>query len=702
MFSKKLENIFTINKLKENITSFDVDLHKLQKEILKGNYIPQPLKRIYIKKNAKKRPIAIANNVDKIVQKTLYLALNEYFDKTFSNHSYGYRPNKSTLKAIKRVKDYIKRKYVTIYKSDFKDFFETINHDKLINLLDIYIEDKRVINLIAQFIESGVLEKNYYDHIEGIHQGDILSPLLSNIYLNQVDMFLERENIEFVRFADDFILFFKEKNPNKKVEKLKKFIQNLDISLNEEKSYYSNIQKGFSFLGCYFHNDKISIDKDRFDKQIKSLEELKSLKFDKFLEKIKQKYEGLNRYYFKLITNTHQLNILKSQIKSIFIDVLVECFKSTTKKDVLSKLNNYNLLDINVDEIIDIAYNKYKSQKILIPKEKIIKQKKKVIKNLIKSSIIVITEYGVFLGISKNKIVLKQKGKITKSFPKSQIKRIIINSKGVSLSSDFVHMCSKNSISIEFIDYKSTPYATIVEYNMSYPKTALKQLEILNTSKRLEYAKEFIRAKIINQKNYLKYHNKYYKNLENEITKIKQLLKKSQKSKTIEELMGYEGSVGAIYWSAIGKILKDDEFKRITKGATDTKNSAFNYGYAILYNKVQVALIRAGLSINISFLHSLSNKPSLVFDMVEQFRTFVVDRAIVFSLNKSDDIKINDSKLTKEAKKRIVEEVNKRLSSLQEYKGTKRSLEDIISLQAYHLVKSINENIKYKSFVARF
>jgi len=703
MFDKKLEDIFSINKLKQNSKNTNIDIHKLQKEILSGTYIPNPVKRIYIKKDKnKKRPIAIANEIDKIVQKTLYLALNEFFDKIFSNHSYGYRPNKGTLKAIKRCKDYIKRKYNNVYKSDYKDFFETINHDKLINLLDIYIDDKRIIRLIAQFVESGILERNYFEHIEGIHQGDVLSPLLSNIYLHQVDMYLERENIEFVRFADDFVLFFKEKNPENKVNKLKEFVKNIDVVLNEEKSFYASINQGFSFLGCHFKNDKISIDKDRFNKQIESFNQLKSLKLEQFLEKLKEKYEGLNRYYFKIITNTNQLNLLKKEIKKVFVDVLVENFKINTKKEIISKLNSYTLLDIDIDEVINTAYDKYKSQKTLIPKEKIIKQKKQVVKNLIKSSIIVISEFGVFLGISKNKIVIKQKGKITKTFPKSQIKRIIINSKGVSLSSSFIYMCAKNSISIEFIDYRYNPYATLVEYNMSYPKTALKQLELLNTPKRLEFAKEFIRAKITNQKNYLKYHNKYYKNLKDEIIKIKQLLQKSKKAKTIEELMGYEGSVGALYWQGIAKILKDEEFKRITKGATDLKNSAFNYGYAILYSKVQVALIKAGLAINISFLHSLSNKPTLVFDMVEEFRTFVVDRAIVFSLNKSDDITIVDSRLTNNAKKRIVEEVNKRLASIQLYNGKKRTIEDIINLQAYHLAKSINENIKYKSFVARF
>lgn len=243
----------------------------------------------------------------------------------------------------------------------------------------------------------------------------------------------------------------------------------------------------------------------------------------------------------------------------------------------------------------------------------------------------------------------------------------------------------------------------IVSHNFAYPKTALKQLQLLNTEKRIEFAKEFVRAKITNQKNYLKYLHKYHKNLENEIKLLAKYLKEVKNANSIEQLLGYEGISANAYWQGIGRVLKEEDFRRVTKGAKDTINSAFNYGYALLYHKVQASLIKAGLGINISFLHSLDKKPVLVFDMIEEFRTFIVDRAIVFALNKSDDVKVDiDGRLTKEAKKRIIEEVNERFASLHIYKKEKRKMEDIIELQAFSLAKAINEDKKYKSFIARF
>ena len=124
MFSLKMEDIVTPENLKNNSKIF-FDFKKVSDELITGKYIPKPLTRIEIPKpNGEKRPIGIADDIDKTIQKTLYIFLNEYFNKTFSNHSYAYRPNKGTLRAIKRVKDYYKRKFIYIYKADIDDFFE--------------------------------------------------------------------------------------------------------------------------------------------------------------------------------------------------------------------------------------------------------------------------------------------------------------------------------------------------------------------------------------------------------------------------------------------------------------------------------------------------------------------------------------------------------------------------------------------------
>lgn len=232
MFSSSLEHIFTEQNLKDSFleissnssgldeisySEFKKDLSKnieaIKLSIIKGTYIPEPLKKIEINKenSNEKRQIAISSIKDKLIQKVLYIALREYFETTFSDKSYAYRKDKSTLKAINRTSQFINEKYHWILKTDIDNFFETINHDKLLKILDRQISDKRVIKLISLFIQIGSFKSyDYFDHYQGVHQGDILSPLLSNIYLDLMDRFLEKIEVLHIRYADDFVVFLKE------------------------------------------------------------------------------------------------------------------------------------------------------------------------------------------------------------------------------------------------------------------------------------------------------------------------------------------------------------------------------------------------------------------------------------------------------------------------------------------------------------
>ena len=145
--------------------------------------------------------------------------------------------------------------------------------------------------------------------------------------------------------------------------------------------------------------------------------------------------------------------------------------------------------------------------------------------------------------------------------------------------------------------------------------------------------------------------------------------------------------------------------KRVTFGAKDIVNSSLNYGYAILYGKVQHSLVHAGLSLNISFLHSIDgNKPTLTFDMIEEFRTFIVDRTIISMINKDEPIKLaNDGLLTKNSRQLISKNIKEKLGSYTMWKKESIKVENIIQTQCYSLAKSIEDNTKpYKPFIGKY
>jgi CRISPR-associated endonuclease Cas1 len=236
---------------------------------------------------------------------------------------------------------------------------------------------------------------------------------------------------------------------------------------------------------------------------------------------------------------------------------------------------------------------------------------------------------------------------------------------------------------------------------------ALLQLELLQRGDALVLAKKFIRGKVKNQLNYLKYIDRYHDELEDYIDKMERAVKTNiKKAETVSQLMGYEGEIATLYWQALVQILEDkSNFEgRENRGAKDIVNVALNYGYAILYARIQNALLRAGLALHISFLHSLQEgKPTLVFDFIEEFRAFVVDRAVVSMVNKNEPLKMNkDGKLTKESAQLIVKNIKERLGVYTKYRGASKKVETIIREQSYLLARHIRGEDIYKPFIGKY
>lgn len=743
MFTKPLQYIFTkkafkmayeeINKNSSGLDEvsflefekdFNNNIDEIITNILKDNYIPEPIKRIEIDKpnSDKTRPIGLSAIKDKLVQKVIYANINPYFDKILSSNSYAYRPFITTINALDKVSLYLKQENFIILKTDIKDFFETIDQDILLSILVEHIEDRSLIRVISLFLQIGGFDKTIYkNHKIGIYQGDILSPLLSNIYLNVMDKYLEKKSIIFVRFADDFVLFFKDKKiASTQLKSLKKFLdKNLKLSLSKEKTHITHINDGFTFLGVHFEGKTKTVDNDRFQKSLSKLHQLSKNRsgFDKYIYDINNYLQGIKNYYLKIITkNNTQLDLLKEHfINSIAHKIYLSKENKTikTKKEFkifLEKINFYILYSDNQNKYIDLiiakGYEKYASSKSYKePISKINKKKNQYSKKFANESTLHISTPGLWLGISKNKFTLKKYGKIQHSFSVDKIKRIILEGKGYSLSSDVIKKCATNSITIDFINKDALPYASLITYKATLTQMIHKQSLIINTPQQLILAKEFIKGKSKNQINYIKYLDKYHKILNNNIYKMQKILKNIKKAITINELMGYEGSISSIYWESLRLILEVPFEKRITFGAKDIVNSSLNYGYAILYGKIQHSLVHAGLSLNISFLHSFdTKKPTLTFDMIEEFRSFIVDRTIISLLNKDEPIKLgNDGLLTKPSRQLISKNIKEKLGSYTMWKKVSIKVEDIIMTQCYNLAKFVrnNEN-KYKAFIGKY
>jgi len=319
--------------------------------------------------------------------------------------------------------------------------------------------------------------------------------------------------------------------------------------------------------------------------------------------------------------------------------------------------------------------------------------------------------FGISLGTSKGKIIVKKEGNKLFSTPKTLCDRIIIASKGVNISSDLIYLCANNGIGIDFIECAkerlSMPYASLYGTKFAYAKSFLKQLEILNSPKKFEFAKAFVTGKVKNQTAYLKRLNKYRKTLTPFISQCEDLyIKMDKNAKNENELMGFEGMISVAYWSAIQEVVKEktDFPGRITQKASDPLNAALNYGYAILYGRIKYHAIRASLALHISFLHSLNeNKPTLVFDLIEEFRVFVVDKTVISLINRGKKLNLNkQNRLDKESRRLIAKSVIERINSPVKTKNASVKIDTAISKQAYKLSRAIKENGNYQPFIGEY
>lgn len=713
------------------------EIPKLAEELKAGTWKPQPYMEIEVAKTKNPdeiRKLGMTAVRDKIVQHAIKSIIEPRYEKIFLGNSYGYRPGKGATKAIRRVlSECCKKQYKFVLRLDIDNFFDTIDHEILQKRLIATGTELEIVRLIMLCIQMGKVKQRSREWVEtefGTPQGAVLSPILSNLYLHSIDQFAISQGVPYVRYADDFLYLTESREQaeqilNKTETHLK---ERLSLSLNQPPEII-DLNDGFDFLGITIKDKKASItEKKRSDltDRINTLD----FKIDGFPVKYQRVWEGICNYYGKLLPQP-DLEYFDSILLKRLISIIHQNFKSFGSKSNLQfALTTFSFLSLQyqqkkkhfeADIIAEYVNEKLRAQQEIDAKKnhKIIQERKKEYRRLeAESSGLLVNKPGMFIGLTNRGVTVSQKGKVVAQYHPDNLSQIVITGQGVSMSSNLIGFCLNRKIPIDFFDNQGAHLGSIITskyvQNTLWAKQAGADTLLRNT-----IALGILEGKIKNQHALLKYFNKYHKShyphLQSKMEMMEEVannfkLWRKAASPTDEDfmvrLLGHEAQVAIRYWDYIRELFSDDNVRferREHQGAKDLVNSMLNYGYAILYVRIWQALLAAHLNPFESLIHvQREGKPTLVYDMIEIFRSQVVDRVVISLVQKGQDLEVRNGLLTDQTRQLLVKSVMERLARYEKYQGQEMKMEQIILSQAKLLAKAFEGTDKFKPYVAKW
>lgn len=352
-------------------------------------------------------------------------------------------------------------------------------------------------------------------------------------------------------------------------------------------------------------------------------------------------------------------------------------------------------------------------------KQAVSRKKKKYQRRYASAAELVVSRRGYSIGKMYERVVVREKGIVVRQTSRHRLRHILVLARGVSLSSDVIYLCGENGIPLDFIDFRGRPVARLSSPAQPILDVGLAQLRAFTNGKAQYLARALVEAKVRNQLNLMKYFHKYRKDadaefsccFEEEETRILGYLKELEGfegdwsvDQRRGELLAIEGRAASSYWRLVKLLVRQRvEFPgRVRQGATDLFNSLLNYGYAILYSRVWGAVLRAGLNPMISFLHAdRPGEPTLVFDLVEEFRPQAVDRVVITLFTRREKLRLKGDRLDWRTRRKLAANVVERLNTPFRHRGRECTLAQIINLQARDLARYLEGKRQvYRPFIA--
>ncbi len=707
--------------------SLNQNLAGLSRSLLNQSYVPEPTKAVMIpKSDGTKRRLCVPSVKDRVVQQATRTVLEPLFESKFLPCSFGYRPGMGPLRAVGRVETLLHEGRVWAAGADIDDFFDSISHTILLRLVAERVWEKPVLRLIELWLRTGSVHMgSWRENLEGVPQGGVISPLLSNIYLHPFDMEMTRRGYGLVRYADDYLFLEPERNRAVQAAREAAGFLARELLLKTEAPEVTHAGEGFVFLGFLFQGGKKTIAPGKLEEMKRKVTEVvRSAKtIPDTVSRLNLLLAGWRNYYgagdteeqLRLI-ETVVFRELGTRLKTLPVDSRAGTRQCLERLEFLlpkSQAGRAKFISLLFASAVS-GPGRTESTSPPEPAQAVKTRRRQYERLAEEESVLVVDRPGSFVGKTSRRVVVRERGRRTRELPLFRLRNIIIESNGVGVSSDLVRFCSGQGVTISFQDERGRPCAFLVGADRAaYPLT-IAQLETQKSERGNCLARAFIEGKVTNQMNLLRYYAKYRGRAESEfrqeipgaVEKLAGLLEQLAGLESDErfggQLFALEGQAGGIYWGLVKALLASDACfeRREKKGATDLVNSLLNYGYGILYSLMHRLLVLAGLNPCVGFIHrGPADRSNLLFDVVEEFRQPVVDRAVIRLLRKKARLGMDGVLLDQRTKHRLVTAVMDNLGSPVYYRGGRSSLRNAMEGQVQRLVGFIKGREQYRPFI---
>lgn len=743
----------------------DVELARLLAELVEGPYRCRPLRTARIPKaDGDVRILSIACVRDRVVQAACLHLIEPLFDARFSPASFAYRPGRNAHHAVAVVRAEIRAGKQWVVTADIKKCFDSIDHDILLRLLGDVIGDRELMQLIRHWLAADVID--FMDILPselGVPQGEAISPLFANIYLDTLDKELEQAGVTFVRYADDYVILCNtEAEAQAALRQMAEFLQGvLRLALKPAKTQYGRVADGFGFLSFQVGLPEIRISTDKVTAAVRTVStyveniassQSSSMEKCRAIIAMNAVIRGFRNYF--LVDDAPAIETQLSEMDAAIEALAGQRFAKDQGIELAWASREKFLPDTGVavhqsDAVFEAAalIGAYPQHRAFAPTDDI--STERIIRGtdsqdialpsveatpssdlsasdqaidphvlVIDGRLHVMTS-GCYVTVSKDELLVKRRKQEIFRIAISELTMVYLEGRGISISADLTMRLCEQNVPVVFTPLVGIPGA--IAQPVLNTRSNLRQQQVIrrNDPDILKIGLGMLAAKVANQASVLKYFARYRKRTDDvaydklagcadDIRGIADTLDSLDPAgvTTRTAAMGHEGRAAAKYWSSFALLIPDElSFPgRHTRHATDPVNSAINYVYTILYGEIWRAIIRAGLDPYFGIVHGKEHdQGSLVFDLIEEYRAPFGDRLVVGMIGRGFALELGkDGRIRSACRQKLAHAFHKQWHRNLRWRGGMRAPSDILELQVTSLKKAYMDNDEYRPFRFRW